>query len=494
MPYSLYNLEGNIVNSLKYRFIIPLNIFGLCILLITGLVIRLPYMKRSLWFDEIFTANQATFNTNFSSIINFLKDIDPHPPLHYLAMKFYAVLLNLHAWPVVSEGIEWKLRLPSLIMGLGSIILAYVFGLRFSIWSAWSAAIAVTFSPFTLGESVEARMYSSITFLTIISWILLFHGTKKSLLLAGIINALGIWQQVIYSIVIISQIIYLMSQKNLRRDWKNYIRLLLPPSTALLWLPVIVNLYLHGGVNSGVRTSSDSVSIALFDYLTGQNAFLNLTMFALIVIGLLGAAKKNEAIPVFAITLAIPFIWLIGSLIVNISSFRYAGFIVPGFAALVGLGISELTHKFTNFKNGQRTSLIAGLALLSLFVTAQLLVPRNRRVMTEPWREVAQIMAPHMKDGDLFAVSETGRQISLIYYLRTPAKYSSVIADATEINTLDAHRTWLIPESFGAPVEGAEKYRRWIKRTLASERAQKVFHSEKFDLYLVQPVPGHVRP
>lgn len=481
---------------------------GLTLLVLIGLALRLPHMTRGLWFDEIFTASQATFDRSFSTIVEYLKDNDPHPPLHYLGMRVYAMLTGLHAWPTLTEGIEWKFRLPSLFMGLATIPAAFLAGRHFNAWSGWAAAVAVTFSPLTVGESVEARMYASLTLLTVTSWALIFRGTPRALLAAGVLNVLGIWQQVIYGVVLLAQLLYLLTRhavpsggpgERVKRpflNWKEVLLVLGPSVSILAWLPVIFRLYQISGSNAALRASPQSVATYLFDALTGTSNLGNALLFALVVGGLLQALRRNAVTPFFAVTLGIPFIWLLGSLVVNISSMRYAGFTVPGFAIAVGAGIHAaaqwVTRRMDVAAFQGRAAALGGLtaaALLGGYAVTQLRMNPEMRVLREPWREFAAFMAPRMKDGDVVSTLEAGRQMSLLYYLRTPAKFQNVHGGGDTVALFDAHRTWLNPDSFRTPVREFERFDAWWKDVLASGRAKPVM-TDVFTLYLVEPDPG----
>ncbi len=492
---------------------------GLTLLVLIGLALRLPHMTRGLWFDEIFTASQVTFDRSFSTIVEYLKDNDPHPPLHYLGMRVYATLTGLHAWPTLSEGIEWKLRLPSLLMGLATIPVAFVAGRHFNPWSGWAAALAVTVSPLTVGESVEARMYASLTLLTVVSWALIFRGTPRALLAASILNVLGIWQQLIYGVVLVAQLLYLVTVRRAPKEdragsqtatlfaerpplnWKQVLLVLGPSATILLWLPVIYQLFQVSGTNAAVRSSPQSVATYLFDALTGTSNLGNALVFGLVVAGLLQALKRNAIIPFFAVTLGIPFIWLLGSMVINISSMRYAGFTVPGFAIVVGAGIHAAAQWVLERSRRAdplqaRTTALAGLtaaALLGMYAATQLSMDPKMRVLREPWREFAAYMAPRMQDGDVVSTLEAGRQMSILYYLRTPAQFENVHGGGDTVELFNEHRTWLNPDSFRTPVRDFERFNAWWDEVLANGRAKPVM-TDVFTLYLVEPETGASTP
>lgn len=120
-----------------------------CIVLV-ALVLRVPCLTESLWFDEYYTSSHT-----IGSVALLLKSLysDIHPPVYFVFMW---------AWVNVFGDSEISLRTPPLIAGLGTIVLAFAVGKAFvSRNVGLFAAGLLAVSPVHLWYSTEARPYSA---------------------------------------------------------------------------------------------------------------------------------------------------------------------------------------------------------------------------------------------------------------------------------------------------------------------------------------------
>lgn len=134
-------------------------LLALALILALGFLLRIYALgEHSLWYDEggsVFMARQ-----DLTSLLRSTA-LDVHPP-------FY--LLLLHFWlPLVGES-EFSVRFLSLLFGMLSLPLLYKLGQRLlgigpALWGTFLAA----FSPFLVYYSQETRMYSLLTFLSLLS-------------------------------------------------------------------------------------------------------------------------------------------------------------------------------------------------------------------------------------------------------------------------------------------------------------------------------------
>ena len=143
------------------RFQLPRRIHPLAFILLIGLLLRLPLLNDSLWFDESFTATLV--NLPVSQIpAAILSDV--HPPLYYAL---------LWVWVQIAGSSPLALRLPSLLLSLVSIYLVYrlALGLKLTRSAAlWAAALAATL-PAALFYSGEARPYALLTVLVLLGMV-----------------------------------------------------------------------------------------------------------------------------------------------------------------------------------------------------------------------------------------------------------------------------------------------------------------------------------
>ncbi len=145
-------------HSLKY---IEENYLLLLILLL-GAVLRIYDLSgESIWVDEVVTSQVAELK--ISEIIAWMiSQNDNNPPLYYMLMHFWVSLFG-HS--------EFSLRLPSAIVGTGSILVLYAVGrLVFNKTTALIASLILAVSVFHIEYSQEARSYSLLAFLTLCSF------------------------------------------------------------------------------------------------------------------------------------------------------------------------------------------------------------------------------------------------------------------------------------------------------------------------------------
>lgn len=140
--------------ALRYRW-------ALHIVLVGAVLVRLPGMFQSLWYDEAFTARIASldFLHLFPAIF-----ADVHPPLYYTLIWFWARLIELFTGGAQLVG--WLdaalLRLPSLAFGLLGVVLMHrlCLALGLSRRVAVRAALLMAITPAAIYYSNELRSYS----------------------------------------------------------------------------------------------------------------------------------------------------------------------------------------------------------------------------------------------------------------------------------------------------------------------------------------------
>jgi len=135
--------------------------YGAALLAISllGLFLRVYHLgKESLWGDEVWSFIIA--RADFISIAGAAAR-DVHPP-------FY--LFILHIWMKLFGTSEFAIRFPSLIFGVLAIPMIYLLGRRlFNEEVGLISALILAISPFNVEYSQEARMYSLLLFLAIVS-------------------------------------------------------------------------------------------------------------------------------------------------------------------------------------------------------------------------------------------------------------------------------------------------------------------------------------
>jgi uncharacterized membrane protein len=139
---------------------------SLAAILLLALVLRLINLgSRNLWYDEAFAVLYA--EKSFSAILyGTITPVegaaaDVHPLLYY----FF-----LHLWMGLFGQSSFIVRMPSVIFGLASIVLAFSIGQHLFDPGAGLLAAAITaIAPFHINYSQENRMYSLLCFLSLLT-------------------------------------------------------------------------------------------------------------------------------------------------------------------------------------------------------------------------------------------------------------------------------------------------------------------------------------
>lgn len=214
-------------------------IFLLLVFLATGFILRLNNLSgRSLWTDEFFTLFQSNGHgvdiknllghlshkespvllkaSEFKTLLKFdshksIKDVsnslfntDTHPPLYFWAMYFWRNLFG--------DGV-FGLRSFSVLMGIFSIFLTYKVGqYLFNQDAAKFCALFVSICAFSVRYSQEARAYSLIMALGLLSWlfILRMENYNKNLdaFCFALFNSIGFYTHYFYIFISVAQFAY----------------------------------------------------------------------------------------------------------------------------------------------------------------------------------------------------------------------------------------------------------------------------------------------
>lgn len=127
---------------------------------IVAFALRLISLNQSLWLDEGINVNVARGLT-FKDLVTNYSLSDFHPPLYHVILK---------AWITFFGSSEISVRIPSVIFGVGTVLMVYLIAKK--LYEKKTALIAATLmatAPLHIYYSQEARMYMLAAFLTTLS-------------------------------------------------------------------------------------------------------------------------------------------------------------------------------------------------------------------------------------------------------------------------------------------------------------------------------------
>src|SRR5918993_1174148 len=115
--------------------------------------------RQSLWFDE--AASVRIVRQGWGEMFAAIKDAERIPPLHYVL---------LWGWVRVFGHAEWSVRLPSALAGIGSVWALYALTKRlFGNGAAFVAALLLAVAPYQISYAQEARAYTLMVLLSLLS-------------------------------------------------------------------------------------------------------------------------------------------------------------------------------------------------------------------------------------------------------------------------------------------------------------------------------------
>ena len=193
------------------------------IIMLIALIIRIPFLFNSFWYDETFTSAIATleFNELHHVIIT-----DVHPPLHYLI-----------SWLVVRVfgNSDVLLRLPSLLFGLLSLVVLYRIAIITSDKrTAQLTVLIMALIPAHVYYSTEARGYSLLIFIVWFGLLAVLENKPHRFILISLSSFVHVYGLVFVFVSGVGALFY-------HRDIKRWLMpVMITGAIAAIWLPFAI--------------------------------------------------------------------------------------------------------------------------------------------------------------------------------------------------------------------------------------------------------------
>lgn len=321
----------------------------LLLIILTAFFLRLYHLGyHNLWYDEVITLIKIS-SPNILQIWN--------PPLYYIILA---------GWVKIFGFSEVSLRFPSLLFSLVCVPVIYLLGKELFNKSAGIFASFITaLSPFQLWYAQEARSYSLLVFLGLLSsyfqYLFINRGQNKFLYWCIAFAILGIYTHPYYILFIISQLICCVICMRKRWSVKMLIASLLVP---LSFIPIMQRSWIRLSAvmkNYWISTPSwKSLLISIENFNLGYNSHL-LTYFTFNILSLIifvmaiwsvkkKAISRKGAIFCFSLfILPLLFALTFSRLIIPIYFDRGLIISTPFYYLILGLGISAFRKKLLRF-------------------------------------------------------------------------------------------------------------------------------------------------
>lgn len=408
----------------------------LALIILVGLALRLYNLgQESVWFDEAVSidVSKLGFIDQIRWVFNQSKE--GNPPFYYML---------LHLWVPVFGDSEFVSRLPSAIFGALSIPVIYAVGkFLFGKRAGLVAALILALSVFHVKYSQEARGYTLMAFLTLVSFYYFLKLTevwKRPNAVLYVLSAVLLCYTHFYGLFVILVQNILCFTLFLRRGRAGELGFrrwfVLQVLVGLLYIPAVILL-----VNRfvSVRESfwipePDTGHIFAFFVIYGGSVYLIALLALFSVLSLVGpgrlrgwtglnfwSARIKNASPSSGITagernyllllwLLVPLLlpYLISIISTPILIFRYAISSSLALYLLAAGGIGDINRRFP----------VIIISVLIIVLSAFSLNGYYARIEKHQWREAMSEVESHAAPGDYILVYPGYEHVSAEYYLK----------------------------------------------------------------------------
>lgn len=345
----------------KYHIVVIITLITLL-----ALALRLVFINVPLWYDEACSHLVAKNSLPFG-IDQFLLEKD----LQHMPLYFY--ILNI--WMSIFGESDISIRVLSLIFGLATVPLSYIVASKLhSKEIGILASIFVAVNAFLVLYSTEARMYSMVTFLALLSVNYLIdynkNSDRKSLIKLSVVNILipyTLTGAIAFNIAqLASYLAYLAFSKKDKTQLKDFVISQLISLVFLIPYFMILSVYIKVRgefivshitpfmfvnfievVRNLLSTSLGKIYWAGYDAYFVNFAFFMFVIVPLcyLIVAIAKSLKENEKLTkvIFSIILLV-FVFNIACAMSKIIIFspRYVIYIAPLLLILAAIGISKL--------------------------------------------------------------------------------------------------------------------------------------------------------
>ncbi|HKP90314.1 MAG TPA: glycosyltransferase family 39 protein [Thermoleophilaceae bacterium] len=395
---------------------------------VAALALRLPYLgNQSLWYDETFTRYIA-MAPSLDSLWFRVKLTEGTPPLYYLVTWAWAKAFG--------AGSDASLRATAGIAGAACAPVAFLALRRFvGDWPAIAAAAIVAVSPMLGWYALDARSYSLLVLLALLSlWalsLLLEGPTPRRWAAWALAAAAALWTHYFAAFLVAAEVAVLlwwMREARLRvLAWSAVVALLAAPLLSVLSAQSDARTDHIGSLPLGERLEQAVRQLAM-----GPNpprAWLEAIGLVLLGAGVVGGvvvavrreARARPLVAIAAIAVAVPLVLSITDVEDRLLA-RNLLVVFPCLAGLAGLALTRL-----------RAVPLA--AYLAVAVATIVWVEADWRYQNPDWRAAAEALPRRAAGAPVVAFPALERPVAGIYLRRRPAG-----------GTVTAQTVWLVVE------------------------------------------------
>lgn len=395
-------------------------------IILLATLLRLPWLgAQSIAFDESFSlaVGQADWSTLFRAILSD----GVHPPLFYVIHKG-----ALFLWGDAPFGQRFLAAFFSII---GVPLIYWAGRLIFNRRVGLLAALLLALNPLQVWFAQEARMYSLLSVLAIISmalfWQALQTGRRRYWVALAIVNSIIFGVHYFGFLIPVSQLAFIIA--TFRQNHRQLRPWAVTQMVAFLpLLPWLIGTALRETQSFGIgfleRPLPLDVPLTLWNFTTGWSTYflgpvsiLALVLFAVASInGLRGGQpgfRFSQLLLIFWVFLPLILVWIISQRRAFYAD-RYLSFIIPGLMLLVAFGAVRINALFW------RRLLLAGLVLASVSGLAN--THFDPAFFKDDWRGTVSYLEQHSQPEDIILIYNSHLQLPFTYHYHGDLPYQPV--------------------------------------------------------------------
>lgn len=390
----------------------------------------LPILFQSLWRDEAFSILLA--QNSLPQIIR-LTASDFSPPLYYFV---------LHYWMLFFGSGEVSTRSLSFVFHLLSSLTGFFIARRFGL--SRKAGLILTFSllsnPFLLQYAFEVRMYSLLSFLSLLT---LYLTMREKEFLASLVLSAGVFTHNFGLLNFLSFVLGWVFFKKDSFSLKKFSQLALMPTISLFfWGSLLWTQWVKTSESFWVTQSPYTILLQSFlTYPTGDLFYplkwpLFLVTISLILVVLFYTFRPKGAldyklffIPLSVAILPILIIITVSNLIIPIYHERYTIATIPMLIIVLGLVLHHLFRIKTSTK--KVVSAILGIYLLLLGASALSVLTTTTKPPLKASLEQILLLA---RDGDVIIPQSIFNYLEVKYYVEKSGRDVDIFIFSTHEN------------------------------------------------------------
>ncbi|MFH1504508.1 MAG: glycosyltransferase family 39 protein [Candidatus Omnitrophota bacterium] len=452
-----------------------------------------------LWYDELGTIDYARFPWYAWNA-----------PLYWIFLHFWVKLFSIS---------EFSLRFPSVMFSFFSVILVYVLGKAlFNRKTGFIAGIFMGLSPFHIWYAQEARDYSMVLFLGLLSSWLFYKAMREDKLRLWIYFILasiaGLYTNYFYIFLFLSQCLYLIFIRRARLRFKEIVCFLTIIFGFCFYLSRFLDKFYYIWRGFWIPEPQwKSLLITLENFITGYNGFPALYFVGNLIAGTLFLSvlsaiyKKKELRKNFLFCLFLFFIPIAAAFLFSkifFSIYLDRGFIIfsPYFYIILSLGIVSL-------KGALIRRILTGVLISLLFTTNfmyftdKMFVPLEHHTgayIKKPIKPIARFLDENTGERDIIAFTNESimpsagfymkKKLSFYYFFdprfldgswQRPMREGGYQISFNKINKLKFKSLWVI-------------YCDWARSGKIDENSQSIkeYLDKNFKLKLVKNIDGAI--